>query len=144
MRPSLKYFTFIFLFSSHWLSSQTVQMFITSLTFLGNLLSFWSFLNAGFVWQEIKQMWDEGILEYTRDWWNLLDYVMNSLYITVIGLRVTAYLNVSMSYREHKVPAFIKQGINFINDAPQFFFLYFYLEFFHDTLRSTRTDRWAL
>lgn len=57
-------------------------------------------------------MWDEGILEYTRDWWNLLDYVMNSLYITVIGLRVTAYLNVSMSYREHKVPAFIKQWIN--------------------------------
>lgn len=52
---------------------------------------------TGFIWQEVKQMWDEGILDYTRDWWNLLDYVMNSLYVTVIGLRVTAFLNVSMT-----------------------------------------------
>ncbi|XP_038055091.1 short transient receptor potential channel 4-like [Patiria miniata] len=47
----------------------------------------------GYLWAEVKQLWDMGLQQYQRDWWNSLDFVTNTLYITVIGLRVTAYVN---------------------------------------------------
>ncbi|XP_030836430.1 short transient receptor potential channel 4 isoform X1 [Strongylocentrotus purpuratus] len=61
------------------------------------LIAWWI---AGFVWAEIKQLWDAGIIEYLHDWWNLLDFITNSLYITVIGLRVTAYVNIHIILNE--------------------------------------------
>uniref|UniRef100_A0A671RED7 Short transient receptor potential channel 4-like n=1 Tax=Sinocyclocheilus anshuiensis TaxID=1608454 RepID=A0A671RED7_9TELE len=41
----------------------------------------------GFVWAEIKQMWDGGFQDYIHDWWNLMDFVMNSLYLATISLK---------------------------------------------------------
>uniref|UniRef100_A0A4W6FQ61 Transient receptor potential cation channel, subfamily C, member 4a n=1 Tax=Lates calcarifer TaxID=8187 RepID=A0A4W6FQ61_LATCA len=35
----------------------------------------------GFIWAEIKQMWDGGFQDYVHDWWNLMDFVMNSLVV---------------------------------------------------------------
>ncbi|XP_072170779.1 short transient receptor potential channel 4-like [Diadema setosum] len=55
---------------------------------------------AGFVWAEIKQLWDSGFLEYLHDWWNLLDFGTNSLYMAVIGLRITAYVNIHVIKNE--------------------------------------------
>ncbi|XP_077983684.1 short transient receptor potential channel 4-like [Glandiceps talaboti] len=52
---------------------------------------------AGYIWAEIKQLWDKGVHEYIKDWWNLLDFIINSMYIATIGLRVTAYVQVSIS-----------------------------------------------
>uniref|UniRef100_UPI00358F4A12 short transient receptor potential channel 4-like n=2 Tax=Myxine glutinosa TaxID=7769 RepID=UPI00358F4A12 len=51
----------------------------------------------GLIWAEIKQMWDGGISEYLHDWWNLMDFVMNSLYIATISLKLVAYLKYSGS-----------------------------------------------
>uniref|UniRef100_A0A8B9H3Q6 Transient receptor potential cation channel, subfamily C, member 4a n=1 Tax=Astyanax mexicanus TaxID=7994 RepID=A0A8B9H3Q6_ASTMX len=48
----------------------------------------------GFIWAEIKQMWDGGFQDYVHDWWNLMDFVMNSLYLATISLKVVAYLKV--------------------------------------------------
>ncbi|TNM84792.1 hypothetical protein fugu_008970 [Takifugu bimaculatus] len=45
----------------------------------------------GFIWAEIKQMWDGGFQDYIHDWWNLMDFVMNSLYLATISLKIVAY-----------------------------------------------------
>ncbi|KAJ8412503.1 hypothetical protein AAFF_G00128390 [Aldrovandia affinis] len=49
----------------------------------------------GFIWTEIKQMWDGGFQDYIHDWWNLMDFVMNSLYLATISLKVVAYVKYS-------------------------------------------------
>lgn len=53
------------------------------------------FFFAGYIWAEIKQLWDEGAYEYVHDMWNILDFVTNSLYIATLTLRVIAYVQVS-------------------------------------------------
>ncbi|XP_033119925.1 short transient receptor potential channel 4-like isoform X2 [Anneissia japonica] len=45
----------------------------------------------GYIWAEVKELWNNGLIEYMGDWWNILDFMTNSLYMGVIGLRVTAY-----------------------------------------------------
>uniref|UniRef100_A0A8C6SPM4 Transient receptor potential cation channel, subfamily C, member 4a n=1 Tax=Neogobius melanostomus TaxID=47308 RepID=A0A8C6SPM4_9GOBI len=49
---------------------------------------------VGFIWAEIKQMWDGGFQDYIHDWWNLMDFVMNSLYLATISLKIVAYTKV--------------------------------------------------
>uniref|UniRef100_A0A8K9X2B1 Transient receptor potential cation channel, subfamily C, member 4a n=1 Tax=Oncorhynchus mykiss TaxID=8022 RepID=A0A8K9X2B1_ONCMY len=49
----------------------------------------------GFIWTEIKQMWDGGLQDYIHDWWNLMDFVMNSLYLATISLKIVAYTRYS-------------------------------------------------
>nr|XP_020490506.1 short transient receptor potential channel 4-like [Labrus bergylta] len=49
----------------------------------------------GFVWTEIKQMWDSGLEDYLDDWWNLMDFIMNSLYLATISLKIVAYVKFS-------------------------------------------------
>lgn len=51
-------------------------------------------LASGFIWNEIKQMWDSGFRDYIDDWWNLVDFIMNSLYIATIALKIIAYVKV--------------------------------------------------
>ncbi|XP_061902698.1 short transient receptor potential channel 4-like [Entelurus aequoreus] len=51
----------------------------------------------GFIWAEIKQMWDGGLQDYVHDWWNLMDFVMNSLYLATISLKIVAYFKYSGS-----------------------------------------------
>ncbi|XP_034557797.1 short transient receptor potential channel 4b isoform X2 [Notolabrus celidotus] len=51
----------------------------------------------GFIWTEIKQMWDSGLEDYMDDWWNLMDFIMNSLYLATISLKIVAYLKYSQA-----------------------------------------------
>lgn len=51
-------------------------------------------LFTGFIWGEIKQMWDGGLQDYIHDWWNLMDFVMNSLYLATISLKIVAFSKV--------------------------------------------------
>lgn len=39
-------------------------------------------------------MWDGGFQDYVHDWWNLMDFVMNSLYLATISLKIVAYIKV--------------------------------------------------
>ncbi|XP_072512791.1 short transient receptor potential channel 5a isoform X2 [Salminus brasiliensis] len=50
----------------------------------------------GFIWAEIKEMWDGGFTEYVHDWWNLMDFAMNSLYLATISLKMVAYVKISL------------------------------------------------
>ncbi len=42
-------------------------------------------------------MWDGGLTEYIHDWWNLMDFAMNSLYLATISLKMVAYFKVDTS-----------------------------------------------
>ncbi|CAO2613157.1 Short transient receptor potential channel 4 [Lemmus lemmus] len=52
-------------------------------------------LGKCFIWGEIKQMWDGGLQDYIHDWWNLMDFVMNSLYLATISLKIVAFVKYS-------------------------------------------------
>uniref|UniRef100_A0A1I8JHK4 ANK_REP_REGION domain-containing protein n=1 Tax=Macrostomum lignano TaxID=282301 RepID=A0A1I8JHK4_9PLAT len=45
----------------------------------------------GFVWAEMKQIWEEGFQAYVRQWWNWLDFIMLALYLTTLALRLAAF-----------------------------------------------------
>ena len=45
---------------------------------------------AGFIWAEMKQLWEEGLQAYMREWWNWLDFIMLSLYLATFSLRLVA------------------------------------------------------
>ncbi|XP_049582628.1 short transient receptor potential channel 4b isoform X3 [Syngnathus scovelli] len=49
----------------------------------------------GFIWTEIKQMWDSGFQDYMDDWWNIMDFIMNALYLATISLKIVAYAKYS-------------------------------------------------
>lgn len=75
---------------------------------------------AGFIWGEIKQMWDGGLQDYIHDWWNLMDFVMNSLYLATISLKIVAFVKVTIVYLVGKAQTLINIdvlsiAINFIN-----------------------------
>ncbi|XP_031360477.2 short transient receptor potential channel 4 isoform X2 [Lonchura striata] len=40
-------------------------------------------------------MWDGGLQDYIHDWWNLMDFVMNSLYLATISLKIVAFTKYS-------------------------------------------------
>jgi len=40
----------------------------------------------------MKQLWAEGFTEYTRQWWNFLDFIMLSLYLSTFAIRTVAYM----------------------------------------------------
>ncbi|CAL8079446.1 unnamed protein product [Calicophoron daubneyi] len=47
---------------------------------------------TGFIWGEMKQVWEEGLAGYTRQWWNWLDFIMLCLYTSTVALRVMAFI----------------------------------------------------
>ncbi|KAI8510589.1 anthranilate synthase component II, variant [Branchiostoma belcheri] len=53
------------------------------------------FYVAGLVWSECKQLWNLGLYLFIRDYWNWLDFIMNSLYLATISLRMVAYVRVT-------------------------------------------------
>jgi len=45
------------------------------------------------VWSECKQLWEEGLKAYIRQWWNWLDFIMLSLYLCTFSLRLVAFFH---------------------------------------------------
>ncbi|CAN8032694.1 unnamed protein product [Ixodes persulcatus] len=64
------------------------------------LILFWV---TGMVWAECKQLWEEGLKAYVRQWWNWLDFIMLSLYLTTGSLRAVAYFQVQSGQYGAKV-----------------------------------------
>ncbi len=42
------------------------------------------------IWGECKQLWEEGLKAYIRQWWNWLDFIMLTLYLATFSLRLSA------------------------------------------------------
>ncbi|XP_018009599.1 transient receptor potential protein [Hyalella azteca] len=47
---------------------------------------------VGFIWAEIKSLWQAGIVDYLKDLWNIIDYITNFFFVNWILLRMTAWL----------------------------------------------------
>jgi len=47
---------------------------------------------TGFVWEEAVEIVVEGIRSYLRNMWNIIDFIRDSLYVSVIILRAAAYI----------------------------------------------------
>ncbi|CAH8583498.1 unnamed protein product [Schistosoma rodhaini] len=60
----------------------------------------------GFVWQQMKKLYIWGLRAYLTDMWNLVDFVMNALYIATISLRTVAWARI-VFYNE---PRYINRG----------------------------------
>ncbi|KAI4814200.1 hypothetical protein KUCAC02_003404 [Chaenocephalus aceratus] len=93
----------------------------------------------GFIWAEIKQMWDGGFQDYVHDWWNLMDFVMNSLYLATISLKIVAYTKYSGSKPRNQWemwhPTLISLG-RMLLDILKFLFIYCLLYFYYETKAS--------
>lgn len=51
-----------------------------------------NFFLPGLIWFEIKMLWTDGLLEYVKDLWNIVDYITNMFYVAWIFLRVTSWI----------------------------------------------------
>ncbi|KAK7028245.1 anthranilate synthase component II, variant [Halocaridina rubra] len=71
-------------------------------TFVEWLIFFWV---TGMVWAECKQLWEEGLTAYIRQWWNWLDFIMLSLYLCTFSLRAVAFVQITTNkYGPREVP----------------------------------------
>ena len=63
---------------------------------------------SGFIWNEIKQLWDVGLKEYLNDMWNVVDFTTNSLYVATVSLRLVAYYRVQVQKKISNFSIFVK------------------------------------
>uniref|UniRef100_A0A094ZN20 Transient-receptor-potential-like protein n=1 Tax=Schistosoma haematobium TaxID=6185 RepID=A0A094ZN20_SCHHA len=62
--------------------------------------------HSSFVWQQMKKLYIWGLRAYLADMWNLVDFLMNALYIATISLRTVAWARI-VFYNE---PRYINRG----------------------------------
>ncbi|CAF1011617.1 unnamed protein product [Adineta ricciae] len=67
---------------------------------------------AGFIWAEIKQLYQEGLHQYMADTWNLLDWITNCLYVATIALRVMAFIKINREENELQRKLTVPLGTN--------------------------------
>ncbi|PIK38514.1 putative transient-receptor-potential-like protein-like [Apostichopus japonicus] len=49
----------------------------------------------GMIWAECKQLWEEGLKAYIRQWWNWLDFIMLSMYLCTFSLRFATMIMIN-------------------------------------------------
>ncbi|PIK61211.1 putative transient-receptor-potential-like protein-like [Apostichopus japonicus] len=47
------------------------------------------------IWAECKQLWEEGLKAYIRQWWNWLDFIMLSMYLCTFSLRFATMIMIN-------------------------------------------------
>lgn len=52
------------------------------------------------LWSEMKQLWVEGLTEYTHQWWNFLDFLMLALYMSTFAIRAVAFILFQYAYAD--------------------------------------------
>nr|XP_033329419.1 transient-receptor-potential-like protein [Megalopta genalis] len=61
----------------------------------------------GFIWEEIREAYVDGLKGYLRDMWNFIDFVRNSLYIGTILLRIAAYVQQNAEINQDSMAALV-------------------------------------
>uniref|UniRef100_A0A182KCS2 Transient receptor ion channel domain-containing protein n=1 Tax=Anopheles christyi TaxID=43041 RepID=A0A182KCS2_9DIPT len=46
------------------------------------------------IWHEMKSLWNDGLMEYVSDLWNIVDFISNTFYIVWMSLRFTSWFTV--------------------------------------------------
>jgi transient-receptor-potential-like protein len=61
----------------------------------------------GFLWQEVQEVYVQGIKNYLKNLWNFIDCTRNILYIFVFILRIYAYIQQTLEIRSDPARAYI-------------------------------------
>lgn len=59
-----------------------------------------SVIISGLIWGEIINLYSSGIADYVSDLWNIIDFISNTFYVTWIGLRITSWYVVHVSFSD--------------------------------------------
>ncbi|XP_011145806.1 transient-receptor-potential-like protein [Harpegnathos saltator] len=62
---------------------------------------------TGFIWEEIREVYVDGLKAYLRDMWNFIDFTRNMLYLATGLLRLAAYLQQRSEIRSNPSAALI-------------------------------------
>lgn len=73
-------------------------------------------------------MWDSGFKDYVDDWWNLMDFIMNSLYLATISLKIVAYVKVLCIVQRILFDTYLPHTVMWMQE--KYFFKYV-ASFFH-------------
>lgn len=61
----------------------------------------------GFIWEETREVLQDGLKSYLRDMWNFIDFTRNLLYVCTIILRLAAYLQQQADIRDDPAALYI-------------------------------------
>ncbi|XP_076479805.1 transient receptor potential-like [Bombus vancouverensis nearcticus] len=61
----------------------------------------------GFIWQEMREAYVDGLKAYLRDMWNFIDFTKNFLYIATVVLRTAAYLQQRAEINQNPMAALV-------------------------------------
>lgn len=61
----------------------------------------------GFIWEETRQVFCDGLKAYLRDMWNFIDFTRNSLYVATGILRIAAYVQQRAEINEDSSAAYV-------------------------------------
>ncbi|XP_053984630.1 transient-receptor-potential-like protein isoform X1 [Hylaeus volcanicus] len=61
----------------------------------------------GFIWQEMREAYVDGLKAYLRDMWNFIDFTRNFFYIATAVLRTAAYLQQRAEIRQDPMAAMV-------------------------------------
>ncbi|XP_030388495.1 transient-receptor-potential-like protein [Scaptodrosophila lebanonensis] len=61
----------------------------------------------GFMWEEVQEIFAVGIQSYLRNMWNFIDFLRNSLYVSVMCLRAFAYIQQATEIASNPQMAYI-------------------------------------
>jgi hypothetical protein len=64
-------------------------------------------LGSGYVYEEIHEMWKNGVGRYIRNLWNVIDVCRDLSYLMAMGLRVVAYIQQQNEIIENPAAAYI-------------------------------------
>ncbi|XP_043250231.1 transient-receptor-potential-like protein [Colletes gigas] len=61
----------------------------------------------GFIWQEMREAYVDGLKAYLRDMWNFIDFTRNFLYVGTAVLRIAAYLQQRTEIKQDAMAAMV-------------------------------------
>ncbi|KAK0077924.1 hypothetical protein PV326_009713 [Microctonus aethiopoides] len=61
----------------------------------------------GFIWEETREVLQDGLKSYLRDMWNFIDFTRNLLYVCTIILRLAAYLQQQAEIKDDPAALYI-------------------------------------
>lgn len=80
--------------SRHW-SANPSSCLVPILTEINKITIFKINYHSGYIFEEIREIWKEGINRYLANMWNVIDICRDGAYSLVIALRAIAYFQQS-------------------------------------------------
>lgn len=62
---------------------------------------------TGYIFEEVREMWKEGLGRYVRNMWNVIDVCRDTSYVIVMALRIVAYVQQQQEISQNPKAAYI-------------------------------------